>query len=70
MAQHTTLYHPQQQPTDAITAGGDGDCGIDNNGRQRQSGFLVKRLDAKKSMAEISIPVRIRVSQLCSETLG
>nr|CAH0113018.1 unnamed protein product [Daphnia galeata] len=43
----------QQSATDAITGGV---VGIDDNGIQRQSGFLVKRLDAKKSMAEISIP--------------
>ncbi|XP_046644342.1 acid-sensing ion channel 5-like isoform X2 [Daphnia pulicaria] len=44
----------QQQSTAAIT-GGSG-VGIDGNGIQRQSSFLLKRLDAKKSMAEISIP--------------
>jgi hypothetical protein len=49
----------RQQSTDAIT-GGSG-VGIDGNGMRRQSSFLLKRLDAKKSMAEISIPVRIGV---------
>ena len=48
----------QQPATDAITGGV---VSIDDNGIQRQSGFLVRRLDAKKSMAEISIPVRIRL---------
>jgi hypothetical protein len=51
----------QQSATDAITGGV---VGIDDNGIQRQSGFLVKRLDAKKSMAEISIPVRIRLAAM------
>lgn len=56
----------QQQSTAAIT-GGSG-VGIDGNGIQRQSSFLLKRLDAKKSMAEISIPVRIGVFLLYVET--
>jgi hypothetical protein len=55
MAQHGQR-HRQQQSTDSIRVGD----GIDDNRIQRQSGFLVKRLDAKKSMAEISIPVRIK----------
>ncbi|KAK4020490.1 hypothetical protein OUZ56_002461 [Daphnia magna] len=56
MAHHKPQCQHQQQSPDAITGGGDGDCGISGNGRQRQSGFLVKRLNAKKTMAEISIP--------------
>ena len=60
MAQHGKR-HQQQQSTDAITGGGGGVVGIEDkyNGIQRQSGLLVKRLDAKKSLAEISIPVRM-----------
>ena len=40
----------------------DGGGGGASNRLQRSSGSIVKRLDAKKTMAEISIPVRSRRS--------
>lgn len=45
----------RQQPKDSIA----GLNGAEDNALPRRSGSLVKRLDAKKSMAEISIPVSL-----------